>query len=106
MAEQRPLKLIEDPLKPGSYKLAEFESGDSLPVDLVPGSAPLQRRIIKLADRLYLIGEAAPGSAEDAAVWRIFQRDLRLIGLPPKIHADNDGDFVHKWTEAADKTYA
>ncbi|MGV6858456.1 MAG: hypothetical protein ACWA5X_05730 [bacterium] len=106
MAIIRPLKLVQDPVNAGKYKIAEAVDGDTLPNGMTGSASELDRHVLKLATGLYLVGEAVLGTATNVAEWRIYQLDLRLTGAPVRIYADGSTLFDKTWVDAESYAYA
>lgn len=68
-------------------------------------SVEVSRRVDFVGDALIYRGEAAPGTAESAAAWRIKRVEFGTGGDVTETWAGGNADFINAWTDRATLDY-
>lgn len=99
MAEHRPVVLINGTLH-------ELPTGDSVTGVTPPEEQMYASRVDFISDDELYRGEAAPGSAESSAVWRIRKIVIGSDGDVTQTFADGDENFDNIWNDRLSLTYS
>jgi hypothetical protein len=70
------------------------------------GETSMARRVDFVGETLIYRGEAAPGGAESAPVWRIKRIQFGPDGDVTETWANGDAGFANVWTDRATLTYS
>ena len=92
--ERRPLVSVNG-------RVQELPLGDNVPLE---ESMPLTKRLDTVSDSTMYKGEAAAGSLESAAVWRI-SKIVIISDDITETYADGNTNFDNTWSDRLTLTY-